>query len=1154
MTYQLPDSSSQTVFWGDPTGQMDALVIAEHLQAGKKPLVAITVDMPTAEHLENAVRFFLSGKDIPILTLPDWETLPYDSFSPHQDIISTRIKCLFELPKVHHGLLILPLSTALVRLPPKPYILGSTLVIENGQTLDLTNYRRNLEAAGYRCVDTVFEHGEFAIRGSILDIFPTGHHTPYRIDLFDDEVDSIREFDIESQRSSEKVEQINLLPAHEFPLTKESITRFRNQFYELFPNTSRNCPILQDVMNSIASPGLEYYLGLFFDQTATIFDYLADDATLILYGGLHERSEHFWDELNNRYEDLRHDIERPILPPGEIYQRTDEFFGHLKQFPRAEFTGKQPDPKASQSASKQSATDFASLPDISIQPKLADPFVNLKALAKDIPHVVICAETAGRQQVLLDTFKQAGIKLQERNNWKGCLETDSTWSITIAELTKGFIHTEQQFAIIAEPDLYQDRVPQRRRRKRTTESGDNIVQNLTELRVGSPVVHIDHGIGRYKGLETLEVDGQKQEFLLLEYANDAKLYVPVSSLHLISRYTGVNEELVPISKLGTDRWSAAKKSAAEKIKDTAAELLEVYARREANPGFACSRPDESYSAFAAAFPFEETPDQLNAIDAVMKDMIKPSPMDRLVCGDVGFGKTEVAMRAAFLAANSGRQVAVLVPTTLLAQQHFQTFQDRFADTAIQIELISRFRSGSDVDKIKEKLRDGKVDIVVGTHKLLQKDIKFQDLGLLVIDEEHRFGVQQKEKIKALRANIDILAMTATPIPRTLNLSLQGVRDLSIISTPPERRLSVKTFIRERSDSLIKEAVLREILRGGQVFFLHNEVSSIEKEARELEALVPDARVGVAHGQMRERELERVMSDFYHKRFNVLICSTIIETGIDIPSANTILIDRADKFGIAQLHQLRGRVGRSHHQAYAYLLTPPPRTLSSDALKRLEAIGNAQDLGAGFTLATHDLEIRGAGELLGEEQSGHIQNIGYSLYSQLLEAAVKAMQNGEELDLSQPIPHGCDINFRIPALIPDEYLPDVHGRLILYKRIANTDHSEALRDLQVEMIDRFGLLPDPVKNLFRQQSIKLKADKIGITKIDVGIRGGSIEFGHKTQVEPMTLVLLIQKEPARYKLDGGNKLKIQQSLESAEERLQFIENLLQTFSTSSARAQ
>ncbi len=1142
MNYNLPDSPAKVTYWKSVKGQMDALVISEQLKKQDKQIVVITPDMPSAETLESAVRFFLADTSVSTMILADWETLPYDSFSPHQDIISARIKCLFDLPKTKRGLLIVPLNTALVRLPPKSYILGNSLIIKKGQKLDPISYRRDLEFAGYRCVDTVFEHGEFAIRGSIVDIFPMGHHTPYRIDLFDDEVETLREFDVETQRSSGKIENINLLPAHEFPLTPEAIQNFRLRFYELFPETSRSCPILQDVMKGIASPGLEYYLSLFFDSTASIFDYLAEDCSLVLYEGLHQKAVHFWDELKLRYDDLRHDIERPILEPGLIYQRTEEFFERLKNFPRAEFST----PVVSSNIQEDvSPCRFQSLPDISLQAKLADPFINIKNLARDLPAVIICAETAGRQQVLLDNFKQANISLRELESWQDFGSQKPQWAVTIAELSHGFIDQKLNVAVIAEADLYQDRVPQRRRRKKTNESPDNVVQNLTELNVGSPVVHIDHGIGRYRGLETLDVDGQKQEFLLLEYANEARLYVPVGSLQLISRYTGINDELVPVSKLGSDRWSNAKKSAAEKIKDTAAELLEVYAKREIHPGFACPHPDESYQAFAAAFPFEETPDQLNSISAVINDMTRPHPMDRLVCGDVGFGKTEVAMRAAFLAASNGRQVAILVPTTLLAQQHYQTFQDRFADTAIQIELISRFRTGTDVDKVKRKLSEGIVDIIVGTHKLLQKDVEFKNLGLLIIDEEHRFGVQQKEKVKALRANIDILAMTATPIPRTLNLSLQGVRDLSIISTPPERRLSVKTFVRERSDSLVKEAVLREILRGGQVFFLHNEVSSIDKEARELGALVPDARIAVAHGQMRERELEKVMSDFYHKRFNVLICSTIIETGIDIPSANTILINRADKFGIAQLHQLRGRVGRSHHQAYAYLLTPPPRTLTQDALKRLEAISNAQDLGAGFTLATHDLEIRGAGELLGEEQSGHIQNIGYSLYTQLLDAAVTAMKKGEELDLNQPLQSGCDINFRIPALIPDDYLPDVHGRLILYKRIANASSDRGLQDLQVEMIDRFGLLPPPTKNLFRQHAIKLVADSLGIIKIDLGVRGGSIEFGHKTIVEPMRLISLIQREPARYKLDGGNKIRINQTLEAAEERLQFIENLLQT---------
>ncbi len=1144
MTFETPENSSQTGNWPLINGQMDALVLAETLRTCHRTVTVIVPGMQAAEQLESAVRFFLGQSkpavsaqgDIPILTLPDWETLPYDAFSPHQDIISQRILTLYQLPTLKRGLLIVPLTTALVRLPPKAFIGGSTLLVKIGQTLVLRDYRNTLQAAGYRCVDTVLEHGEFAIRGSILDVFPMGSNQPYRLDLFDDEIETIRLFDPETQRSGDKIERIELLPAHEFPLTEAAIKTFKLQFYEQFPESSRNVPLLQDVAKGIATPGIEYYLGLFFEETESLFDYLQETALLVLYPQLHQASEHFWQGLNDRYEDLRHDIERPIQPPENIYLRTEDFFARVKDFPRAQYSPL-PTPEP------DSGFRFTVLPDISIQAKLAKPLLNLKTLQAAGQRICICAETQGRQQVLLDTFKENRINLKTHSGWQSVLAASDAWCITVAELSHGFIDNANRLAVVAETDLYQDRIPQRRRRKRSTDQSDNIVQNLTELRVGAPVVHLDHGIGRYRGLTSLEVDGQTQEFLLLEYANNDKLYVPVAALHKIARYTGMDDALAPVNKLGSERWSNAKRAAAEKIKDTAAELLEVYARREAHPGFASKEPDKAYRQFSAAFPFEETPDQITAIDAVIGDMVKPNPMDRLVCGDVGFGKTEVAMRAAFLAANSGRQVAVLVPTTLLAQQHFQSFQDRFADTAINIELISRFRTGKEVENVKTKLAEGRVDIIIGTHKLLQKDIEFQNLGLLIIDEEHRFGVRQKEKVKALRANIDILAMTATPIPRTLNLSLQGVRDLSIIGTPPERRLSVKTFVQERSDSLLKEAILREILRGGQVFYLHNEVSSIDKTARELEELVPDARIVVAHGQMRERELEKVMSDFYHKRYNLLVCTTIIETGIDIPSANTIIIDRADNFGIAQLHQLRGRVGRSHHQAYAYLLTPPPRSITEDARKRLEAISNAQDLGAGFTLATHDLEIRGAGELLGEEQSGHIQNIGFSLYSQLLDAAVRAMQKGEELDLNQPLESGCEINFRIPALIPDSYLPDVHNRLILYKRIANAKDKQALQDLQIEMIDRFGLLPDATKNLFRQQSIKLNADAIGVTKIDLGGRGGSLEFAAQTKVEPIKLVKMIQQNPAKFKLDGSSKFKINQALGEGEHRLQFVEQLL-----------
>jgi len=1166
MVFASPTSHASTTYWPQKYGQADALVLAELLQKSASLLIVVVPNMPAAEQLESALRLFLpTDSDGPsaILTLPDWETLPYDSFSPHQDIISQRLHCLYQLPTLRQGILIAPLTTALVRLPPKSFIAGSSLVLETGQQLDVTEYRRFLESAGYRCVDTVYEHGEFAVRGSILDIFPMGRNTPYRIDLFDNEVDSIRYFDPDTQRSGQKTETVDLLPAHEFPLTDAAIKTFKLNFHEQFPEAPRNTPLLKDLSKGIPSPGIEYFLGLFFNETATLFDYLDDTTTFILYDHLHQTCEHFWQELNNRYEDLRHNLERPILPPEQIYLRTEEVFAHFKRFKRAQFT--LPEQASAKSISPAQSTfeptfseqtvggdhtkaqRFRPVPDITVQSKADDPFASLKTLQMQIGKVCICAESSGREQVLIETLKDHGIAVIQLTSWQQIIATDFQWGITQAELTAGFIDNTHRLALLAEADLYQDRVPQRRRRKRSSSAdhANNIVQNLTELKVGAPVVHIDHGVGRYQGLQTLEAGGQTQEFLLLEYANGDKLYVPVASLHLISRYSGIDDALAPISKLGTDRWSTARRKAAEKIKDTAAELLEVYARRGSNPGFACQPPDESYRQFASDFPFEETPDQLTAINSVVADMTKPNPMDRLICGDVGFGKTEVAMRAAFLAAHSGRQVAILAPTTLLAQQHFQSLQDRFSQTPINIELISRFRTAAEVEKVKAKLANGNVDIIIGTHKLLQKDIKFQDLGLLIIDEEHRFGVSQKERVKALRANIDILAMTATPIPRTLNLSLQGVRDLSIISTPPERRLSVKTFVQEHSPAIIKEALMREILRGGQAFFLHNEVSSIDKTAKELETLVPDARIVVAHGQMRERELEKVMSDFYHKRFNVLVCTTIIETGIDIPSANTIIINRANNFGLAQLHQLRGRVGRSHHQAYAYLLTPPPRSITADANKRLQAIKDAQDLGAGFTLATHDLEIRGAGELLGEEQSGHIQTIGFSLYSQLLDAAIKAMQKGEELNPDQPFSGGCDINFRLPALIPDAYLPDVHNRLILYKRIANAEDEAALRDLQVEMIDRFGLLPDPTKTLFRQHKIKLVADRIGIIKLDLGAKGGTVEFAAKTTVEPMTLVNLIQKNPSTYKLEGGSKFKVMKELGLPEQRIEFAEELLTT---------
>lgn len=1144
MSLKFPSKSThEAAFWPLLPGQSDAHFLLGLAQGLSAPLCILTPSMNQAERLEHAILALGEHQGIEIVTLPDWETLPYDGFSPHEDIVSRRIAALVRLPQLKRGIVIVPVSTALHRLTPRSFIDGNAIHLVTGGTLNPGTYRSQLSQAGYRAVDTVYEHGEYAVRGAILDIYPMGAEQPVRIELFDDEIETLRTFDPETQRTQDKITSIELWPAHEFPMTPSAIQTFRARFDDAFPDTPRQIPLIQDLADGIASPGLEYYIPLFFDGMATLFDYLPPSTHLVLHEGLHAQAEGFWQEVNHRHDQLGHDRLRPVLPPQQLFIPINEFFERTKSFTRAVFTAR----------ATVAQSHYAPLPDLAASPRTGSPLASLKALLSErLPgRTVICAESSGRQQVLLEMLKDNDIAAVAINDWHSASPsgrlTDLSFKTPAAvlrlPLAAGFRICEPDFAVIAEADLFAERVPQGRRRKRSSETTEATIQSLMELKPGAPVVHLDHGVGRYQGLITLDLDGQKQEFLLLIYADDAKLYVPVSSLHLISRYAGIDENLAPWHKLGSERWSNAKRQALEKIRDTAAELLEVYARRDAGKGHACKPPGEAYRAFAAAFPFEETPDQLNAIQAVLADMTRPRPMDRLVCGDVGFGKTEVAMRAAFLAVQDGQQVAVLVPTTLLAQQHYQSFLDRFADTPVNVELVSRFRTAQDIEKIKTRLADGKIDILIGTHKLLQKDLSFKQLGLLIIDEEHRFGVQQKEKVKALRANIDILTLTATPIPRTLNMSMQGLRDLSIIATPPAKRLSVKTFVREYSDELVEEAILRELLRGGQVFFLHNEVKSIEKCAESLAQMIPDARVGVAHGQLRERDLERVMSDFYHRRYNILVCSTIIETGIDVPAANTIIIERADTFGLAQLHQLRGRVGRSHHQAYAYLLTPPPRTITEDARKRLEAISEAQNLGAGFTLATHDLEIRGAGELLGEVQSGNLQAIGFSLYMQLLEEAVKTLKSGGQIDLSSPLQHGCEVNLRLPALIPDDYLPDVHARLQFYKRLANAKTADDLKNLQVEMIDRFGLLPDPLKNLYRQTQLKQVADALGIDRIDLGIKGGTLEFSARTRVNPMSLVKLIQSKPQHYRLEGGTRLRIQEALNEGMDRLQFIEGLL-----------
>lgn len=1142
----LPAAASKQ-HWGNLPGAALSLAIAEAANAARRFTLLLTADSQGAERLEQELKFF--APDLPVLHFPDWETLPYDLFSPHQDIISQRIASLYRLPELSHGVLVVPITTALHRLAPTSFLLGSSLVLDVGQKLDVEAMRTRLEASGYRYVDTVYEHGEFTVRGALIDLFPMGSKVPYRIDLFDDEIETLRTFDPDTQRSIDKVDSVRLLPAKEFPLHKDEVVRFKARFRERFDVDFRRSPIFQDLNSGITPAGIEYYIPLFFEQTSTLFDYLPQDTQVFSLPGIEQAAENFWNDVRNRYEERRGDLSRPLLPPAELFLPVEDCFARLKSCPRVVVS--QQDVETGVGRERFPARP---LPELAIEAKANQPLAALSNFLDQFAgRVLFTAESAGRREVLLELLERLKLRPKTVDGWQEFVDGKDRLAITIAPLDEGLVLDQPSLALIAESPLFGQRVMQRRRREKRSDQGNNdaVIKNLTELREGAPVVHIDHGVGRYQGLATLEIDNQVAEFLTLVYADDAKLYVPVANLHLIARYTGSDDELAPLHRLGSEVWQKAKRKAAEQVRDVAAELLDIYARRAAREGYAFEDPKADYATFSAGFPFEETPDQQSSIDAVRADMLAARPMDRLVCGDVGFGKTEVAMRAAFIAVHGGRQVAVLVPTTLLAQQHYNSFRDRFADWPVKVEVMSRFKSAKEVNAAVADLAEGKLDIVIGTHKLLQDDVKFKNLGLVIIDEEHRFGVRQKEQLKTLRSEVDILTLTATPIPRTLNMAVSGMRDLSIIATPPARRLSVRTFVMEHNKPTVKEALLRELLRGGQVYYLHNDVKTIEKCAADLAELVPEARIGIGHGQMRERELEQVMSDFYHKRFNVLVASTIIETGIDVPSANTILIERADKFGLAQLHQLRGRVGRSHHQAYAYLLTPPRKQITPDAEKRLEAIANTQDLGAGFVLATNDLEIRGAGELLGDGQSGQIQAVGFTLYMEMLERAVKAIRKGEQPNLDQPLGGGPEINLRVPALIPEAYLPDVHTRLILYKRIANAADEEALKDLQVEMIDRFGLLPEPTKHLVRITQLKLLAEQLGITKIDAGPQGGRLEFAATTPVEPLTLIKLIQGQPNRYKFEGATLFKFMVPMERPEERFNTIEALLERLTPKTA---
>ncbi|KAB7627639.1 transcription-repair coupling factor [Alkalilimnicola sp. S0819] len=1133
----LPAKAGQKLHWRQLPEDATALALARAAAEHPGLMLIVTGDSHGAQQLERALRFFRPAEDAPF-SIPDWETLPYDVFSPHQDIISERLASLYRLPRTRRGILIVPAATLMQRLPPVSWLEGRGLLVKRGDTLELEAMRARLEQAGYSCVSEVMEHGEFAVRGSILDLYPMGSRAPYRIDLFDEEVDSIRIFDPENQRSLEQVEQINLLPAREYPTDEAGITRFRQAFRARFEGDPKRSLIYREVSAGHMPNGIEYYLPLFFEQTATLFDYLPEDTLTVRLADVDRAAEQIWHQIEERYEQRRHDPERPLLPPDELFLRPHALRETLNRYRQVLTTAED---------NKGRAFTAAALPDLRLEPKASRPAARLEAFIDGFQgRVLLLAETAGRREALLERLQGSGLRPEEVADWRAFVEGSANLAIGVGPLESGLRLDDQGLALIPEAALFGERAQQRRRRRGASQrlrDPDTIIRDLTDLREGAPVVHEAHGVGRYLGLQTLELGGVATEFLTLEYARGDKVYVPVASLHLVSRYTGAEGDNAPLHKLGTDHWEKARRKAAEKARDVAAELLDIYARRAAKPGHRYRLDEQDYQAFADSFPFEETADQANAINAVIQDLQAAQPMDRVVCGDVGFGKTEVAMRAAFVAAQDGRQVAVLVPTTLLANQHYQNFRDRFADWPLRIEVISRFSTGKEQSTVLRDVREGKVDILIGTHKLLQDTVKFSRLGLVIIDEEHRFGVRQKERLKSLRADVDMLTLTATPIPRTLNMSLQGLRELSVIATPPARRLAVKTFLSQWNDALVQEACQRELKRGGQVYVLHNDVDSIQRKAQELEALVPEARVRIAHGQMPERDLERVMLDFYHQRFNILVCTTIVESGIDVPSANTMIINRADRLGLAQLHQLRGRVGRSHHRAYCYLIAPPARQMTPDAVKRLEAITVTEDLGVGFTLASHDLEIRGAGELLGEGQSGQIHEVGFSLYNELLERAVKDLKAGREPELARPLHQGTEVDLGIPALLPEDYLPDVHARLVMYKRLSNAPDREALRELQVEMIDRFGLLPPPGKNLLRITELKLQAQALGLRKVEAGPRGGALHFGEQPQVDPGVIVGLIQSQPQVYKLEGQEKLRFSQTLAEPEDRIGAVAALL-----------
>jgi transcription-repair coupling factor (superfamily II helicase) len=1119
-------------------GASAALAAAELSTRADGPLLVLADDPRHADQLEAEIRFF-AGDTVDVQHFVEWETLPWDSFSPHQDIISERLSVLATLQNLRSGIVVASAPVLLQRLPPLDYVAARSLSLRCGQTLPRETFIDSLAAAGYLRLPQVGEHGEFAVRGSLIDIFPMGSPRPIRIDFFDDEIETLRYFSPESQLSDEVIEAVNVLPAREIPLDEDSIRAFRERYRERFEGQPGKSRVYREVSDGIAHGGIEYYLPLFFETTASLCDYLPANCVVLASHALESVLEQSWAEIEERYELCRLDPERPILSARETFNAPADVLAPLARQPQFRFS-------AQSLAEHRDNLNLATRlpPALKVEARYEDAAGALMGFLDSFDgRVLFTSDSAGRREQVFDMLAGRGLDLVRADDWAAFTQSTQRVGVAIAPLENGVLLPDAGIAIISEQQLFGERVRQKSRRRRIERDPETIIRQLNDLEQGSPVVHAEYGVGRYLGLTTLEAGGIAAEFLELEYAGGDKLYVPVHALELISRYTGASADNAPLHRLGSDQWAKAQKRAIRKIRDVAAELLDVYARRAARPGHSFRWPESDYRAFEDGFPFDPTDDQARTIDEVLQDLASDKPMDRLVCGDVGFGKTEVALRASFAAVHGGKQVAILVPTTLLAQQHGQNFNDRFADWPVRVEVLSRFQSAKAVKSIIEGLRSGSVDIVIGTHRLLQHTKEIKDIGLVIIDEEHRFGVRHKEAIKSLRSEIDVLTLTATPIPRTLNMALGGIRDMSLITTPPAERLAVKTFVTEWNDVLIREACLREIKRGGQVYFIHNRVEDIGRIGERLTALVPEARTRVAHGQMPERELEQVMLDFYHRRFNVLLCTTIVESGIDVPTANTIIINRADRFGLAQLHQLRGRVGRSHHRAYAYMVAPPKAAMTADAVKRLEAIDSLEDLGSGFTLATHDLEIRGAGELLGDTQSGQIQEIGFSLYTELLGRAVESLRAGKEPDLEGPLDSGVDINLHIPALLPEDYVPDVHLRLILYKRISSCRSHEDLRELQVELIDRFGLLPAAAKNLLRIASIKQTAAALGIEKIDSAAGGGYLVFGPQSHIDPVALVQLVQNDNRTYKLQGSHRLQFRQDLTIIDQRFDAIEKLL-----------